>query len=49
MVDCDGESIEVHRVPTAEGYREVIRLTDDAAVNPGAFPDVRLTLREIFA
>src|SRR5262245_25225828 len=36
VVDCDAESIEVHRVPTAEGFREVIRLTGDAAVNPAA-------------
>ena len=49
VVDADAESIEVHRAPTAGGYGEVIRVSGDAAISPAAFPDVRLTMREIFA
>ena len=49
VVDCDAESVEIHRAPTADGYREVLRVTGDGAVSPAAFPDVRLTLAAIFA
>jgi Uma2 family endonuclease len=50
VVDCGAESIEIHRTPHADGYREVVRIaatTDTVALQ--AFPDVVLTLREIFA
>jgi Uma2 family endonuclease len=49
VVDCDAEAVEVHRAPTADGYREVTRVTGEGTVSPAAFPDVRLTLAEIFA
>ena len=49
MVDCAGESVEVHRTPDADGYREVSRLAGAASVSPLAFPDVSVTLAEIFA
>ena len=49
VIDCDAEAVEVHRAPTADGYREVTRVTGDGTVSPAAFPDVRLTLAEIFA
>ena len=49
VVDCDGEAVEVYRAATADGYREVTRVTGEGTVSPAAFPDVRLTLAEIFA
>ena len=42
--------VEVHRIPQADGYREVVRVAEPTAtVALQAFPDVVLTLAEIFA
>ena len=49
VVDCAAESIEVHRTPEASRYRDVSRATGPATVSLQAFPDVALTLAEIFA
>jgi Uma2 family endonuclease len=49
VVDADAESIEVHRGPTPDGYGEVFRVVGQGAISPAAFPEVRLTLAEIFA
>ena len=50
VVDCVAESIEVHRAPQVNGYRDVVRVTEPTArVALQAFPDVVLTLAEIFA
>jgi len=50
VVDCVAESIEVHRVPSADGYRDVTRVAGRAAtIAPQSFPDVTLALTEIFA
>ena len=49
IVDCITESIEVYRNPSPEGYRNVTRAANAAMVAPQAFPDVELTLAEIFA
>jgi len=50
VVDCVAESIEINRSPQADGYREVVRATEPTAtVALQAFPDVVLTLAEIFA
>ena len=49
MVDCAAESIEIHRTPDADGDRDVSRVGGVAAVALQAFPDVALTLAEIFA
>ena len=50
VVDCVAESIEVHRTPHADGYRDITRVAGPAVtVAPQAFPDVALTLTEIFA
>jgi len=48
VVDVAAESVEVHRAPDAGGYRELARLTG-ASVSLLAFPDVSLTLAEVFA
>jgi Uma2 family endonuclease len=49
IVDCTEESVEVHRDPSGEGYRDVIRAVAPATLRLQAFPDVELTLAEIFA
>lgn len=49
VVDCAAESIEVYRTPHAGGYRELSLVTGGATVSLQAFPDVALTLAEIFA
>ncbi len=49
VVDCTAESIEVHRTPDAGGYRDVSRVTGATTVSLQAFPDVALTLAEVFA
>jgi Uma2 family endonuclease len=50
VVDCVAESIELHRTPHADGYRDVTRVDGPGAtVAPQAFPDVTLALTEIFA
>jgi len=49
VVDCAAEAVEVHRTPAADGYRDVTRVAGDGSVAPHAFPDVVLTVQEIFA
>jgi Uma2 family endonuclease len=50
IVDCAAESIEVHRTPHADGYRDVTRIDGSTAtIALQAFPDVVLALTEIFA
>ena len=49
VVDCAAETVEVHRSPGPEGYREVSRAAGTATLTPQAFPDVELTTTEIFA
>ncbi|MBI2216170.1 MAG: Uma2 family endonuclease [Candidatus Rokubacteria bacterium] len=49
VVDCVAESIEVHRTPQGDRYRDVGRLSGAATVTLQAFPDVAVTLAEIFA
>jgi hypothetical protein len=39
----------VYRGPEASGYRDVRRIAGTGAVSPQSFPDVVLTLTEIFA
>jgi Uma2 family endonuclease len=49
VVDCVSEAVEVHRLPGADGYRDVSRVTGTATLALQAFPDVELTTTEIFA
>jgi len=49
VVDCAAESIDVYRTPEAGGYRDVRRVTGVATIALQAFPDVSLTIGEIFA
>lgn len=49
MVDCAAETVEVHRGPGPDGYRDVRLVTGQATLSPQAFPDVELSTAEIFA
>ena len=49
VVNGTAASIEIYRTPEAGGYRDVHRVSGDATVRLQAFPDVALTLAEIFA
>jgi Uma2 family endonuclease len=40
VVDCTAETVEVHRGPGPEGYREVSRVAGAATLALQAFPDV---------
>jgi Uma2 family endonuclease len=49
VVDCAAESVDIHRTPAADGYREVAHAAGTATVALQAFPDVELTVGQIFA
>jgi Uma2 family endonuclease len=49
IVDCTAEAVEVYRNRGADGYRDVTHAAGAATIAPQAFPDVELTLAEIFA
>ena len=49
VVDCTTQCVDVYRTPYADGYRDVRHVTGDGTVTLQAFPDVALTLAEIFA
>lgn len=49
VVDCAAETIDVYREPRGDGYGKTSRLAGTASVSPQTFPDVSLTLAEIFA
>jgi hypothetical protein len=48
-VDCAAETVEVHREPSADGYRAVRVVSGAADVAIQAFPDVVLRTADIFA
>lgn len=47
VVDLTAARVEVHREPTARGYRDVRVLTADAFVVPIAFPDLTIHLVDV--
>jgi Uma2 family endonuclease len=49
IVNCPAESIEVYRQPQRDRYLDVRRVERAESISPQAFPDVTLTLAEIFA
>ena len=48
VVDCTAETIEVHRGPGLDGYRDVRLVSGGATLSPQTFPDVALGTTEIF-
>lgn len=49
VVDCTAETVEVHRGPGPEGYRDVSLVAGEATLALQAFPDVTLRTTDIFA
>jgi Uma2 family endonuclease len=49
VVDCAAETVEVHRAPGPEGYRDVSLVGGAATLRLQAFPDVELSPSDIFA
>jgi hypothetical protein len=49
VVDCAAETVEVHRGPGPDSYREVTLVAGVATLRPQAFPDVELRTTDIFA
>ena len=48
IVDVVSETVETHREPARDRYREVQRLARGASVAPAAFPDLALPVDELF-
>jgi Uma2 family endonuclease len=49
IVDLEGESVEIYRAPTPTNYSSVNRYHRGESVCPSAFPDLHLSVDEIFA
>ena len=49
VVDCTAETVEVHRGPGPDGYREVSLVAGVTTLRLQAFPDVDLSTSDIFA
>ena len=49
MVDVQGGMVEVYTSPSASSYVSVQRFRGGETVSPSAFPDLRITVDEIFA
>jgi Uma2 family endonuclease len=49
VVDCDAESIEIHRTPEGRRYRDVTRVEAPAIIVLQAFPDVAVSVADVFA
>jgi Uma2 family endonuclease len=47
LLDRSGDRVEVHRGPTAEGYRDVSALARGPWLTPLAFPDLIVTVDEL--
>ena len=48
LLDLPGESLEIHRQPSSEGYRMVLRPARDDTVSPLCLPTVRLRAGKVF-
>ena len=48
-MDCTAETVEVHREPAPDGYREVRLVAGVGTLAPQASPDVELRTTDIFA
>ena len=49
VVSVEGEWIDVYRVPAGDAYREHRRAAGGDTVAPAAFPDVVVTVADVFA
>ena len=49
LVDVVKRTLEVHREPSRDGYRQVRRLRDGDRIAPLAFPDFEIAVESILA
>jgi Uma2 family endonuclease len=49
VVDCAAEAVDVFRLPEGDSYRHETRVTGTDIVRPIAFPDVAISLSDLFA
>lgn len=49
IVDTDGQAVELYRDPGPAGYRESRHVSRDGILRPLAFPDVAITVADLFA
>jgi Uma2 family endonuclease len=49
IVNVTDGSIEIYRSPEGEGYRERRRAGRGEAITPAAFPDVTVSVDDVFA
>ena len=49
VVGVEGEWVEVYRSPEGESYRDVTRVPRDGTVAPLSFPDIVMSVVDIFA
>ncbi len=49
LLNASARRLEMHRDPGADGYRTVLHPDRDAVVSPGALPQVRIAIAELFA
>lgn len=47
ILDVEARTLEIHRKPSADGYRETLRPAQDAIVTPTLLPDVQITVADI--
>lgn len=47
LVDINEQCVEVFREPTADGYRNIQKLTRGESLSIQAFPDMMITVDEI--
>jgi Uma2 family endonuclease len=48
VVDVEGRRIVTYREPAANGYARKAEFADAATVAPQAFPDIKITVRDLF-
>lgn len=48
VVDVVARVVEVHRAPAEGRYRDVVRAAGEDSLSPVAFPDVRVSVDEVF-
>ena len=49
LMDLSARSLEVHRRPTAQGFRELLRPEDSESVTLARLPDVSITVADLWA
>ena len=49
LIDVGRERIDVHRDPAPDGYRQIVQFENGGSISPRAFPDILISLPELWA